>query len=353
MELTEREIKNRQTLEQKKPEAWVKIKNIPNQIKAKKSIALMQVQLDYSCPLNCKHCAVSKFKEHIKESLSIDNIKKLADEAHTYGLYSICMSGGEPLTFPNLNEIIDAIGPERFVLSMDTNGIFLNEEKIKWLADKGVDRIHLSMDGMEKNHSEFRHAEGLWKKNIDNLKYCKEYGLGVIINIVATKSLVKSREIEKQLEFMKQFGFHASLIYAKNIGNFENAKDEILNTEDLDYLESLTKIYNCSTHLTANNGQEFGCLCYKRHFSVLPNGDSLPCPWIAISIGNVIEEGLNIVIERGLNNPWFSFDNKHSCLCGNSDSYFYQNIISQIETFTEYPVPFDKINWHLEYFDVK
>jgi hypothetical protein len=67
-------------------------------------------------------------------------------------------------------------------------------------------------------------------------------------------------------------------------------------------------------------------------------------------MGNVLEEGLETVINRGLNNPWFSWKNKFTCHSGNEDSYFYQNIISQIEKHTEYPVSHDKIDWHLEYF---
>jgi len=350
MSLTEREIRNKQLVSDRKPIVAEKIKTIPQRIKDGKSIALMQLQLSYLCPLKCRHCAIKKFKENIKEDMSLENIKKIADEAHDYGILAICISGGEPLAFPNISEIIDAIGPERFVLSMDTNGVYLSEDKVKWLVDKGVDRIHLSMDGTELNHEQFRNAKGLWGKCVDALQYTKKYNLGVVVNIVVTKDLIKNDELVKQLEYLKQFNEHASLIYAKNVGEFEEAKDQVLDSNDFEYLETLTKKYNCSTHLTVNNGQDIGCLCYKRHFSILPDGQSLPCPWIPISMGNVLTEGLVTVIERGLNNPWFSFDNKFTCHSGNSDSFFYQNIVSQIEKFDEYPVPYKKIDWHLEIF---
>jgi len=351
MNLTKREIKNRQMIEFKKPQVWDKIQQIPQRVKDGKSIALMQLQYNYICNEKCSHCAVEKFKLNMNgKKFNPLDVKNIADQAHEYNLYSLCLSGGEPLIFPDLEQIINAINPERFVFSIDTNGLALTKEKIEWLVDKGVDRIHLSLDGLQENHDAFRHKDGSWQHNIDMLPFCKEYELGVIINIVATKDLVKNKEIEKQLEFIKQFGFHASLIYAKPVGSFEEAKDQVLDSKDFEYLESLTKKYNCSTHLTINNGLDIGCMCYKRHFSILPNGHSLPCPWIPISMGNVLEEGLETVINRGLNNPWFSWKNKFTCHSGNNDSYFYQNIISQIEKHTEYPVPHDKIDWHLEYF---
>lgn len=354
MELTEREKRLRMTLQEKKPQVYEKIQTIPQRIKEGKSIALMQLQKNYSCNQNCLHCAISEFRKHLKgANLSVENIKQIADEAHEYGIWSICISGGEPLLFKDLSETIDAINPNRFVLSMDTNGSLLNKEKIKWLVEKGVDRIHLSIDGMSDNHNHFRKTkDDAWQHNIDLLPICRENNLGVIVNIVATKDLVKSKQIETQLNFIKDFGFHSSLIYAKHVGTFKDAKDQVLNSQDLEYLETLTKQYNCSTHLTINNGLDIGCLCYKRHFSILPNSESLACPWIPISMGNVIKEGLVTVIERGLNNPWFSWKNKFTCHSGNKDSYFYQNIISQIDNFpNEYPVSWEKINWHLEYFD--
>lgn len=352
MSLTEREIKNRQTIQQKKPKAWEKISKFSERIKNKESIALLQLQYDYTCNMKCEHCAIEKFAHNFKNrKLTPIDVKSIADQADEIGLASICISGGEPLIFKDLSKIVEAIDPERFIISIDTNGLKLTEKKVKWLVDIGVDRIHLSLDGMEENHNRFRKVKiNSWKRNIEALKFCKEHGLGVIINIVATKDLVKSKEIEKQLEFVQQFGHHASLIYAKPVGTFEEAKDQVLSSDDLDYLETLTKKYNCSTHLTENNGTNLGCLCFKRHFSITAFGDILPCPWIPISIGNIFEEDLKTILDRGLKNPWFSFENSFTCHSGNADSYFYKNIISQIEKHKEYPVNYKDIDWHLEYF---
>jgi len=343
----EREKKNKKTLEEKKPIAFAKIKKFPERIKNKESIALLQLQYDYRCNMACAHCAISRFKHNDKyNKLSVETVKSIADQADTIGLASICISGGEPLIFSDLEDIVNAIGPERFVISMDTNGLLLDEKKVKWLVDIGVDRIHLSLDGLEENHNQFRKIKvNSWQNNVNALSFCKKYGLDVVINIVATKSLVESKEMEKQLDFLDQFGFHSSMIYAKPVGTFEDSKDEVLNTEDFAYLESLTEKYNCSTHLTVNHGTDFGCLCFKRHFSITGFGDVLPCPWIPITMGNIHEEDLNTILDRGLNNKWFSFDNHYTCHSGNIDSEFYQKIISQIDNLEGYPVNWKDIDW--------
>lgn len=345
MELTKREKQNRLSLQEKKPLAFEKIKQFPEKIKRRESVALLQLQYNYSCNFKCKHCAIEKFKKLDQPTLSVDEVKGIADQADQMGLASICISGGEPLIFHDLEDVINAIGPKRFCISVDTNGYFLTEDKILWLVEKGVDRIHLSIDGLESNHSAFRGNKASWEKCINSLELCKEHGLGVIINIVATKSIIENREIIRQLEFIKRFKLHASMIYAKPVGSFEHYKKEILDSKDLEYIQSLTKKYNCSTHLSQNCGYEFGCLCVKRHFSITAYGDVLPCPWIPITIGNIRKEPLDKIIKRGLENPWFQYGRKYSCLSGNKDSYFYNKVLPQIERIGEYPAPAEKIFW--------
>ncbi|HNX03526.1 MAG TPA: radical SAM protein [Candidatus Cloacimonas sp.] len=342
--MEEREIKNRSKLQDKKPLAYAKIIQHPDKIKRGECVALIQLQYNYACNFKCKHCAIEKFKKPEK-TLTIPDVKRIADQADAMGLASICISGGEPLIFPDLEQIIEAIGQERFVISMDTNGYFLTPEKIQWLVSKGVDRVHLSIDGLESNHSIFRGNSQSWGRCIEALRNCKKYGLGVIVNIVATKSIVDSLELERQLEFISQFGEHTSIIYAKPVGSFENSAEEILNTEDLKYIQGLTSEYNCSTHLSPNCGHEFGCLCFKRHFSITAYGDVLPCPWIPITLGNIHNEDLETIVKRGLGIKWFSYCNKFSCLSGNKDTEFYQKILPQIEKSGEYPADYKKINW--------
>lgn len=344
MALTDREQKNRLTLEEKKPLAFAKIKKLPEKIIKGESVALIQLQYNYACNFKCKHCAIEKFKQD-KLSLTVTDVMDIADQADKMGLASICISGGEPLIFPDLYEVVQAIGAERFVVSVDTNGYFLTEDKIKWLVSIGVDRIHLSIDGLETNHSIFRGSEQSWGRCIEALRLCKKHGLGVIINIVATKSLIKNGELIKQLDYISQFKEHASIIFAKPVGAFEDYKDEILDIKDIRYIRSLEKKYNISTHLTPNCGYEFGCLCMKRHFSITAYGDVLPCPWIPITIGNVLNEGLAEIVKRGLNIHWFSYKNRFSCLSGNIDSEFYKRILPQIEKSGSYPADWEDIKW--------
>lgn len=341
--MNEREAENRNHLQDKKPLAYAKIIKHPEMIKQKKCVALIQLQYSYKCNFRCKHCAIEGFRKKGGRTLTVADVKRIADQADAMGLASICISGGEPLMFPNLAAIVKAIGPERFVISMDTNGWLLTEEKVKWLVSLGIDRIHLSMDGLEDNHNKFREVYGSWIRCVKAIDYCKTHGLGVIINIVATKSLLNSGQLVAQLDYIAQFGQHASIIFAKPTGAFEDCKDEILDDKDIAYIQTLHSKYNTSTHLSTNCGHEFGCMCFKRHLSITAQGDVLPCPWIPITIGNIFSEDLQSIITRGLGIKWFSYDHKFSCQSGNRDTEFYKTIMPQINKSVNYPVPWEEI----------
>lgn len=347
--MTKREMDKRMELKKKKPLVYEKVITHADKIKNKECVALVQLQYNYLCNFKCKHCAIERFKQQDRRTLTPADVKRIADQADAMGLASICLSGGEPLIFPDLKEVLLAIGPERFVISIDTNAWFLTEEKAKWLVDMRVDRVHLSLDGLEVNHDDFRKVKGAWKRVVQAIDHCRKHGLGMNINLVATKSMVDSGELIKELDFLSQFDVHTSIIHAKPIGSFEKHKDEILDTKDMNYIESLHKQlggkYNSSSHLSPNCGYKFGCLAVKREFSITAHGDVMACPWIPISLGNIFNEDLEPIINRALKVKWFSPDYKFSCLSGNKDMAFYKKIMPQTEKTDTYPIDSKKINW--------
>ena len=59
-------------------------------------------------------------------------------------------------------------------LSLTTNGMYLDEEKVKYLTDNHIALI-LSLDGRKENHDRMRpgvHGEGTYDRVLKNLQYC-------------------------------------------------------------------------------------------------------------------------------------------------------------------------------------
>ena len=75
------------------------------------------------------------------------------------------------------------------------------------------------------------------------------------------------------------------------------------------YLESK---YNVFTHLTPSYGLDLGCIAVKRMISITEQGHVLPCPYLHVSLGNILEEPLSTIIDRGLSIKYFG---KHVSTC--------------------------------------
>ena len=77
-------------------------------------------------------------------------LKNFTDQADALGLCQLNLSGGEPLLFTPLDKIFEALQPDKFHLSMSSNGHFLTLEKAKELKKMGLDKIKISLDDFDE-----------------------------------------------------------------------------------------------------------------------------------------------------------------------------------------------------------
>lgn len=162
--------------------------------------------LNYSnkCNFTCPHCYTrSGAGEFGETKLTMEDIKRLADEADELGVYEIDIQGGEPLINPQLFDILDAIQTERFYTYITTNGWFLDMELAEKLAKAGVDRISVSIDAFSsEEHDSFRRKEGSFKRCIDALGYTQKAGMKAYVNIVVGHYNAQSKELKDFVSYL-------------------------------------------------------------------------------------------------------------------------------------------------------
>ena len=337
------EIDKRTLLKKEKPYVYEKIMKYDKKVKKGESIAILQFQYDYTCNFKCKHCSVKRFQgKKDGRFFAISDVEELSRQADEMGLAHIVITGGEPLIFPDFDEIVKAIDPQKFYITSDTNGWFLDEERAKHLKSIGVDKIQLSLDSLSATeHDEFRCKRGSHKRCVRAIDAALDVGLNIIIQTVVTKQRVRSKEFINFLEFLNGKGVGVFVTYAKPVGSWEGNFDVLINREDMDYIRELEKKYDVFTHLTPSYGLDLGCIAVKRMVSVTKYGDIMPCPYIHTSLGNFFEEPLKDIIERGLNIKYFG---KHIDTCliaenrGFIDTYEAKKIYGR-----PLPVPYSEV----------
>ena len=169
---------------------------------------------------------------------------------------------------------------------------------------------------------------------------CLDAGLNIILSTVVTKQRVRSDEFIEYLEFAKSKGVGTFVTYAKPVGSWEGNFDVLVDKDDMKYTEELEKKYNVFTHLTPSYGLDLGCIAVKRMISVTQYGDVLPCPYIHTSIGNVFEEPLKDIVERGLNIKFFG---KHVDTCMIAEDRDFINKYATKMYNRPLPVPYKEV----------
>lgn len=343
MELTVKESANRNYLKEKKPYVYEKILKLDGKIRRGESIGIIQMQYNYQCNFQCVHCSVKRFQgKKLSRKMTVEDVRDLAEQADRMGLARFVITGGEPTTFKDLDQIVEAIDPQKFYINCDSNGWLMTRDEIKHLQEIGVDRIQLSIDGLDaKEHDAFRRKEGSHAKTLEVIDNCIDLGMNVFVQTVVTKQRLHSKEFIQFVEFFNKKGIGVFVSFAKPVGAWERQYDCLIDKNDLLYFGELEKKYHVFSHLTPGYGLDMGCIAVKGMFSVTQYGDVLPCPYIHVSIGNIFEESLQKIIERGLGIKHFG-EKRETCLIA-EDMNFIKKYIEAKVYDKELPVSYDKV----------
>lgn len=350
--LSKREEERRAKLQAEKPRVLEKILAQPELMANGKSAALIVLNYEYICNFKCEHCSSDGLmikNKRDREAAALRNfltpakVKKLFDEADALGLSHVAISGGEPLAYRDFDQVIEAIGPDRFWIATDTNGWFLDDKRARHLKSIGVDKVQISLDSFFKEeHDHFRKKKGSYDRVMRAVDASKDAGLQVLILTTVTKQRVYSEEFVNFLEFFKSKSVQVYVTLAKPIGAWAGCLDVVCGDAELKHLDVLASKYGIATRFYGGYGVDVGCIAVKRSVTVTKYGHVMPCPYIQTSIGNIFEERLETILERGLDLRHFSYGEKRTCISGNKDHEFVQKYMPKIWTSKE-PVPYQDV----------
>lgn len=326
MPLTPVEQQKRELLRKSKPLVYDKVMRYEERFARGESIAVIQLQYDYSCNMHCEHCSISEFrKPHDRRALDPAAVKGLCDQADAYGLAQIDLTGGEPLVFPDLDEVISAIGPERFYLMVDTNGWIASPWRMRRFKSLGVDKVQVGLDNLyPEKHDAFRKKPGSHERAIRALDMVTDAGLVLQVSTVITPERLRSEEFIEFLEFTAKKGAIVNSIWAKATGEYAD-RVLLVSPEDEAFRANLCRRFPHLTepHTHPRFGMNMGCIAWKKIITVTKYGDVMPCIWIYYSLGNIFEEPLETILKRGA-----EYFGKHHGKCRtNMDREFMESYV--------------------------
>ena len=123
-------------------------------------------------------------------SLDILKIQKILKQLKEIGVFHVILSGGEPLSnFEILKKAMEILNEYKMTFSCNTNLIIADDEKIKQLADLGLEHCLTSIPSIDPDENdEIMQSKGSLKKIINGIKSCIRNNIRVSANMVVTKS---------------------------------------------------------------------------------------------------------------------------------------------------------------------
>jgi MoaA/NifB/PqqE/SkfB family radical SAM enzyme len=339
-QLTSGEIESRNRLKRSKPLVYDKVVKFDEKLKNGESIAIIQLQYNYICNFNCRHCSISDFRFKKKgRTLTLADVRNLSRQADELGLAHIDISGGEPLMFDDLEGLVEAIDPAKFYIQSDTNGWLMTDEKARLLKSIGVDKIQISLDSMSaEEHDAFRRRPGSHERAVRAIDSILNAGLKMHIATVVTHQRARSEEFVRFLEFAEGKGVAVSVVWPKPVGEWTGRYDILVTAEDMAYVAELGKRYHLYDHLTPAFGMDLGCLAVKRMISITQYGDVLPCIWMYFTLGNVLDEPLGDILKKGMQ----YFGRRESACLVSTDRAFIDKYVAK--TYGRHlPAPIEEI----------
>lgn len=126
----------------------------------------IQIGITDKCNLSCEMCPRSVFVSG-KDEMQIESFKTVLEKIPMAKIATLT-GWGEPLLHSKIFEMIKLCKSRDLKVKLTTNGILLNENRLKNLLESGIDSISFSIDGTDDDNS-FGHQNSKVLKTISDL----------------------------------------------------------------------------------------------------------------------------------------------------------------------------------------
>jgi MoaA/NifB/PqqE/SkfB family radical SAM enzyme len=276
------------------------------------------ISITEECPNNCIHCALPDTKN--REKLDPEIVKSTIDQVLEMGTTFVIFDGGEPLTYPGLEDLIRYVDPEKAITGMFTSGVGLTEERARRLKEAGLYSLTVSFDSSyEDKHDHVRGRKGIFKSAVEAVKNGIKAGLLVNIYVVLSRDNVN--ELEELYALASELGVHELSFYEiVPTGRWMDHASEIMTPKDLrkfeNFVSSAKEKEGPRVFPIPQVMKTTGCMAGRKWLHITPEGNILPCACIPIPYGNIHRDRIKDVWKKIREDPAY---NAKCCLMRNPE----------------------------------
>ena len=141
-------------------------------------------ELTYRCPLHCVFCYNPVDFAKYEDELPTAEWLRVLREAREIGAVQCGFSGGEPLQRNDLEILVAEAHRLGYYTNLITSGIGLNEQRIEWLKEAGLDHIQLSFQDSTREVNDFLSSTRTFDLKRKAAALIKQHGYSMVMNCV-------------------------------------------------------------------------------------------------------------------------------------------------------------------------
>lgn len=131
----------------------------------------VSTEVSAACNLRCPECIVGIGKTLRHEKRMPEPVfKAIIDRHKTHSFYLNLYFQGEPFLNKNLEAFVKLASSHDYYTCVSTNGHFLDEARCKSIVQSGLDRLIVSLDGLDQDTYAFYRIGGSWQQVVTGIE---------------------------------------------------------------------------------------------------------------------------------------------------------------------------------------
>ena len=190
--------------------------------KANLQSGTLRIVLTTKCNYQCKYCFSEGEKDKQIRIIPIEKLKQIIKISKEFGINKIKLTGGEPLLYPQIKELLEYIRKIDIpYVDLTTNISMLNEETIDLLNRYNVNALTLSLNTLNKNKFEYLSGFSNFDLVKENLERTINKFQGKIrINCIVFDEQYDENDYENIIDLCKKHNLGMRIIEPSKVEGF-------------------------------------------------------------------------------------------------------------------------------------
>ena len=145
-------------------------------------------ELTHRCPLACPYCSNPLELERKDRELTTEEWKDIFVQAAEMGVVQIHISGGEPASRRDLEDLVEIACEAGLYTNLITSCIGLNKRRLEELDKRGLDHVQISLQGVDAEMADMVSGyKGGFDRKMQVAEWIGEIGFPLTLNAVMHK----------------------------------------------------------------------------------------------------------------------------------------------------------------------